>query len=285
MGSGRRVDQAIGGQKELTMKALFRLSVFSFLLFSMAASAQEPAINLSEKELLTLPRYCYVRIRALNTPEYKEWEQKLGPDLVHTHHYCGGLSYLKRYYGATTERERQFLLRLAHANLEYMVNHASPGYSLMPDVYFRLGEVHRFAGRVGNAKASYDKSIELNPRVASAYGGLADLYLKSGQRAKALEVVSEGLRYNPDTRSLQRRYRELGGKLPYPEPVEPAPAAAADSSEQSKASETVTGLKPETENPVAEAAGSSTPDSAPPTEATEQKIGSPTNPYCRFCPD
>lgn len=266
------------------MKALFRLSLFALLFFSMASSAQEAAINLSEKELLTLPRYCHVRIRALNTPEYKEWERKMGPDLIHTHHYCGGLSYLKRYYGATTERERQVLLRLAQDNLEYMVNHASPGYSLMPDVYFRLGEVHRFAGRAGNAKASYDKSIELNPRVASAYGGLADLYIKLGQQSKALEVVSEGLRYNPETRSLQRRYRELGGKLPYPKQVDPSPAAP-DSSEQGNAPETVTGLKPETESPVAGDAGASTPASSTSTEAIEQRIGSPTNPYCRFCPD
>jgi tetratricopeptide (TPR) repeat protein len=262
------------------MKILLKLSFFYLLLFSVASPAQEAAINLSEKELLTLPRYCYVRIRALNGPEYKEWERKMGPDLVHTHHYCGGLSYLKRYYGATTERERQFFLRLAHANLEYMVNHASPGYSLMPDVYFRLGEVHRFAGRAGIAKASYDKSIELNPRVPSAYGGLADLYVQSGQKAKALEVVSEGLRYNPETRSLQRRFRELGGKLPYPDPVDSA-LAAPDSSAQDNDTAAVNS-KPETDDPVASDAKPSTPDS---TETTEQRIGSPTNPYCRFCPD
>lgn len=263
------------------MKTLLRLSFFYLLLFSVAAPAQEAAINLSEKELLTLPRYCYVRIRALNGPEYKEWERKMGPDLIHTHHYCGGLSYFKRYYGATTERERRFLLSRAQANLEYMVNHASPGYSLMPDVYFRLGEVHRLAGRAGTAKASYDKSIELNPRVPSAYGGLADLHAQSGQQARALEVVSEGLRYNPESRSLQRRFRELGGKPPYPEPADAA-LAAPDSSAQDNDTAAVTTSKPETENPVASDAKPSTPDS---TETTEQRIGSPTNPYCRFCPD
>jgi tetratricopeptide (TPR) repeat protein len=263
------------------MKTLLKLSFFSLLLFSTASPAQEAAINLSEEELVTLPRYCYARIRAVNGPEYKEWERKMGPDLIHTHHYCGALSYLKRYYGATTERERQFFLRSAHTNLEYMVKHASPGYSLMPDVYFRLGEVHRFAGRAGNAKASYDKSIELNPRLASAYGALADLHVQLGQQAKALKVVSEGLRYNPETRSLQRRYRELGGKPPYPEPAD-ASLAAPGSSAQDNDTAAENSSKPETENTVASDAKSSTPATA---ETTEPQIGSPTNPYCRFCPD
>jgi tetratricopeptide (TPR) repeat protein len=263
------------------MKTLLRLSFFYLLLFSVASPAQEAAINLSEKELLTLPRYCYVRIRALNGPEYKEWERKMGPDLIHTHHYCGGLSYLKRYYGATTERERKFFLRSAQANLEYMVNHASPGYSLMPDVYFRLGEVHRLAGRAGNAKASYDKSIELNPRLASAYGGLADMHVQLGQQAKALKVVSDGLRYNPETRSLQRRYRELGGKPPYPEPAD-APLAAPGSTAQDNETAPENRSKQETENPVASDAKLSSPASA---ETTEPRIGSPTNPNCRFCAD
>ena len=263
------------------MKTLLKLSFFYLLLFSMASPAQENAINMTDKELLTLPRYCYARIREVNGPEYKEWERKMGPDLIHTHHYCGGLSYLKRYYGATTERERRFLLSRAQANLEYMINHASPGYSLMPDVYFRLGEAHRLAGRAGTAKASYDKSIELNPRVPSAYGGLADLYAQSGQQAKALEVVSEGLRYNPEARSLQRRFRELGGKPPYPEPADAA-LAAPDSSALDNDTAAVTSSKPETENPVASNAKPSTQES---TETTEQRIGSPTNPYCRFCPD
>jgi hypothetical protein len=107
---------------------------------------------------------------------------------------------------------------------------------------------------------------------------LADFYSGIKQPAKALEIITEGLRHNPDTKSLQRRYTELGGELPYPAPIEPTPAVEAEAA------------KPEepptpTPNSVEPAASPTTVPPAPVEPTAEPQIGSPTNPYCRFCPD
>jgi hypothetical protein len=47
----------------------------------------------------------------------------------------------------------------------------------------------------------------------------ADLHVTTNSPARALETVTEGLCHVPDSKALQRRYLELGGKKPFPEPI------------------------------------------------------------------
>jgi len=125
----------------------------------------------------------------------------------------------------------------------------------------------------GEAVGNLRQAIEMNPRLPRAYMTLADLYDQQKNRGKALETVTAGLRHNPDAKSLQRRYTELGGKLPYPVPIEPAAAAPAKADEVAA---------PAAAEPAVAAPVAATPAAEP---AAAPKIGSPTNPYCRFCPD
>jgi tetratricopeptide (TPR) repeat protein len=160
-----------------------------------------------------------------------------------------------------------------------MVTHASPDYSLMPDVYLNRGVVYSLMKQYSKAIADVSKAIELNPRQAKAYDILADMYSGMNQKSKALETVTEGLRHDPGTKSLQRRYTELGGKLPYPEPIQTAPVEAA---------QPVTAPDKKIEAPSAsEKTANDTPAAAPvmaPEEpAPQTRIGTPNNPYCRFC--
>lgn len=231
----------------------------------------------TDSEMASLPPYCKVKLKSPpNSPEYAAWSATLGKDFLHTHHYCAGINFLNRSYAARTKQDKRSILRDAETNLQYMVSHAEPTYSLMPDVYLNLGVVYSLSNQPVQAITHFNKAIELNPRLPRAYAGLADYYLSTKQKAKALETVTEGLRYNPDTRSLQRRYTELGGKQPYPEPVKSEPAQTATPAETMA-------------EPAAEPAATATqPVEAAPaqtTETPEPKIGSPTNPYCRFCPD
>lgn len=246
---------------------------------AVAAHARLPWVP-TDAEMTSLPPYCKAKMKTpQGSPEYNAWEATLGKDFLHTHHYCAGINFINRYYGARTQMDKRGTLHEAETNLQYMVTHAEPTYSLMPDVYLNLGVVYSLSGQPARAITHFNKAIELNPRLPRAYTGLADYYLKSKQSAKALEIVTEGLRHNPETRSLQRRYKELGGKLPYPEPVSVAekvepvaePAAATD-----KAA------------PASDSALAASPSEAAPAAApaiVTPKIGSPTNPYCRFCPD
>lgn len=230
-------------------------------LFFAQAHAAEPH-RPSDAEFNNLPPYCKAKlISRIGSADYQQWEGTLGKDFVHTHHYCFALNFINRYYRSRGAQEKHFNLNSALNNLDYMVTHADPGYSLMPEVYQNRGLVYSLVGRHGEAVSDMNKAIELNPHQVKAYNVLADYYSSTKQPKQALETIIEGLRHNPDTRSLQRRYTELGGKLPYPEPIQPSPADTSSSSTK------------------AEAAPSAAPDTEMP------KIGTPQNPYCRFCPD
>jgi len=253
----------------------------SLLFLALAASAVSSHALESwvptDKEMASLPDFCKARFNE-GSPEYKLWESILGKDYGHTHHYCVGLNFLNRYYRDRSKQGKSFNLNGAQTNFEYMVNHAAASYSLMPDVYSNLGKVFLLKNQPAQAITYLNKAMELNPRQPRPYNTLADFYSGIKQPAKALEVITEGLRHNPDTKSLQRRYTELGGKLPYPEPIEPAPAVEAE------------GAKPEEPSaPIPSSVGPAviptTVQPAPVEPIAEPQIGSPTNPYCRFCPD
>lgn len=232
----------------------------------------------SDAEMASLPPFCKAKLNPDSSGgEYKMWANTLGKDFEHTHHYCVGINFINRYYRSRSPQDKRFNLNNALGNLNYMVNHASPNYSLMPDVYLNRGLVYSLQKQHGRAIADLQKAIELNPRQAKAYNVLADYYVSMKMQTKALETVTQGLRHSPDTTSLQRRYGELGGKLPYPEPVLPAKAeppptgAAIESASEAPAEIT---LEP------------SEVDAVSVPKPTEQpKIGTPKNPYCRFCPD
>lgn len=246
-------------------------------LFSVHAAAVEPWAP-TDAEMASLPPYCKARMKSgQGSPDYKMWEQTLGKDFLHTHHYCAGINFINRYYRARSQQDKNFILNNALGTLTYMVEHASPDYSLMPDVYLSRGLTYSLMKRHGEAMADMQKAIELNPRQVKAYNVLADYYVSTGEKAKALETVTAGLRHNPGTKGLQRRYQELGGKLPYPASSEPEPAEV----EVAKPEES--SVAPAEKPAETQAAPAGTPSSE--AEAPRPQIGSPTNPYCRFCPD
>lgn len=251
------------------MKRLVPLLFLMLSLNAPSSHALEPWIP-TDSEMASLPAFCKARFNE-GSPEYKLWQSSLGRDYGHTHHYCAGINFLSRSYRARSKQGKSFNLNNARTNFDYMVKHAAPTYSLMPEVYSSLGTVYSLMGQPAQAINHFIKAIELNPRQPKAYNALADFYVRLKQPAKALETVSDGLRHNPGTNSLQRRYTELGGRMPYPEPIEPVAVPTPQVTPQEDASA-----------PAVDQAG---PATAPEPAPVVPQIGSPKNPYCRFCPD
>lgn len=267
------------------------LLLLSFSLPVVAATnAATNATNYSDAEIKALPPFCEARLKRI-PGKFEYWNKILGPDFIHTHHYCSGLAQINRYYRARTRQQKTYSLQGANGALSYMVSHASPSYSLMPDVYLNRGLVLSLMGNTGGAITDLKKAQELNPKLVRAYTLSSDIHAKLKQKDEALAVVAEGLRHVPDSAVLKRIYKERGGKLPYPEPISPTaqvPAAPAQTRKE--------GDLPEAENksqdaakqapasPASDAAGGSGGHADAQAPATP-KIGSPTNPWCRFCPD
>ena len=238
-----------------------------------AVPAAQAAWAPTAAEMAALPAYCGARFNE-GSEAFKTWRSTMGGDFIHIHHYCAGLNFLNRSYGMSSTKDRQGTLGGAVREFDYVLTHASPEFYLRAEILMNRGVALSLLKKPGEAIANLNQAIEKNPELPRAWMTLADMYDAQKQRTKALETVTEGLRHNPGTRSLQRRYTELGGKLPYPEPIKPEPPAQA------------------TTPPMAEpAAGAAEPVETAPVQTTDApettapKIGSPTNPYCRFCPD
>lgn len=244
-----------------------------------ALPAAQAAWGPTAAEMAALPAYCGARFNE-GSEAFRAWRATMGGDFIHIHHYCAGLNFLNRSYGMASGKNRQGTLGGAVREFDYVLTHASAGFYLRAEILMNRGVALSQLKRPGEAVANLNQAVGMNPELPRAWMTLADLYEAQKQRTKALETVTEGLRHNPGTRSLQRRYTELGGKLPYPEPIKPEPAQAVTPPED----------EPATTPPAAEPAAAQPAEAAPAQttqtpETTAPKIGSPTNPYCRFCPD
>lgn len=211
----------------------------------------------------------------------------------HMHHYCDCIRFTNRAYSALGNwSDMKFNLETAIGGCDYVLARVPADFYMRPEIHLQKGKALRLYRQETKAVAEFMNAIKGNPTLAQAYVELADIQAKNKIPQEALKTVSEGLRHAPDSKPLKRRYTELGGKLPYPAPVAnlPSPPSAEEASAQSKSPST--GPQVLTTPPPAIAPEATTPekptekpvDSSPSTSETP-KIGSPTNPWCRFCPD
>ena len=234
----------------------------------------------TDEEIKILPAYCVARL--IHPPgQYEYWSNALGPDFLHTHHYCYALVSIHRYYTARSAQLKASSLQNAHGDLSYVVRHASQSYSLMPEIYLNRGIVLTLMKKDGEALRDLLKALELNPKLIRGYTLVSDLYTKIKLPDEALKVVTEGLRHNPGNALLQRLYQKSGGKLPYPEPITPEPEKSLQPSSTPAAPSPATLQIPAMDDKLPTQSQTGPPaDGSPPANA---KIGTPSNPWCRFC--
>lgn len=264
----------------LGIQSLVALLLLGLSLNAKALPADYQAYP-TDAELDSLPAYCRIKLRhRFDSPEYKKAQASFGPDFEHVHHYCAGLNFINRYYRTSDTETRKFFLKSSVGEFDYMVTHAKPEFSLMPEIYLSRGTSYSLMKKDFQAMNDINKALELNPRMIKGYRLLSEFYENIKQKQKALEVVTAGLQYNPDSKMLQSRYLELGGKLPYPEPIQqtmPEKEKEPATDKKSNAEEKSSADNPDTSPP---------PSTQAPENSTDQpKIGSPSNPYCRFCTD
>ena len=198
-------------------------------------------------------------------------------DWMHMHHYCDCVRYRYRALRKISDKYAyKYDLGVAIGGCDYVLDKTSRGFYMRPKVLVDKGRALRMRGDAGPAARQFQEAIQLNPREVSAYIELAETQKEGGQNAEALKTLYSGLRANPGVKTLEQRYRELGGKEPLPEAVaKPAPDTAepapAISSEPPKAEAPSSAATPAAQAPAGPAAaGDGTP--AAPTQG------------CRFCP-
>lgn len=225
-------------------------------------------------ELSLLPPYCpHTQIisrhlgRQQSMVKYdaqtKPYVDLYGADFWHMHHYCFGLTAAMRANRQANRSERQRELLESINQYDYVIQRVGQGSVILPELHLQKGLSLIRLDRGNEGALQLKKAIELNPAYTRAYIELSDYYLDSKRKDLAIKVLEDGLSASPEALSLQRRYADLGGTRTFEKPAAPPQEAAAD--------------KPETIQ--AEPAPTASEPATPPGQ-----IGSPTNPYCRFCP-
>ncbi|CAH1087188.1 tetratricopeptide repeat protein [Candidatus Nitrotoga sp. 1052] len=247
------------------MMRLIKLRIaFSLSILVVFGSNQALAFDSSyagtEADRLRLPSFCQANSSVHPPP-----------------HYCSALNFINRYKSHFGNKTAQrFYLDSALDDLGYAFGHSSPTNPFWPEMHVQKGKLLAAAKRNVEAVSEFEQALQRNPNYVEAYVALSDLYQNTGQQSKSITVVEQALQRAPNNKSMQRRYKQLTGKVFTPPPLTAEQAAQI----------------PPTPIPVVQAAATSgvsstttqpVPASSP--VVVPEKIGSPTNPWCRFCTD
>lgn len=258
----------------------FSAGIIILLLASIAQANASQPYHPTESEIRLLPPYCAAKFAGKGAA-YENWKSALGPGFMDVHHYCTGLNFLGRYYRSRTPEDKNYNLKKAISDFNYMIGANKPGFSLLWEIYMNRGLAHSLGKQYGSAIADLKKAESLNPKSSRVYQLLADIYVSMAAKDKALEEVTEGLRQVPDSRPLKHRYDELGGKKPYPEPYarveEKAEEKVAPTPDSESEQESTSAAQPSEIQPTEEVRPVPQSNAAP---DKNQK----SNPWCRFCP-
>ena len=252
------------------LRHIFGLAVLTLGVgLGMQAASAAPFAP-SASELAVLPPFCKAKLSA-DPSDDAPYAASIGPDWLHIHHYCFGLNFANRYFQDFGNRVAQADdLKEGINNYDYVLEHATPDFWMRAEIGTQKARL--LAAAKGNAQAiaALQIALQANADYAPAYAVLSDVYRDTGQKAKALASVEQGLQHAPLDKPLQRRYKNLSGKAFV---VPPAAAVAPDKKAPDAIGKAAT-------------APATTPSLKPSADAAQapDKIGIPGNPYCRFCP-
>lgn len=222
-------------------------------------------------------------------------ENAMAKDASWFHHYCWGrLSKLRSIY-AKNEIKRKSEIKMWRNNMEFIIewtNKQKVSWSYMPTIYTELAESFLIEKNYAQAIGAAEKSLNLKSDHSDAYWILSDSYAAVGNKIKALDAATEGLKYVPESKGLKRRYTALGGKQPYPTPYKAntATEVAVIGKDSAESVAVAPAVEPRLDS--LEASVDATKSVSQPTTGTEPMANVPekteapekTNPYCRFCP-
>ena len=247
-----------------------------FELFGLNQASAVAGYAATAAELSVLPLFCQTKLSATSSAaDHVLYSGKIGPDWLHIHHYCSALNFINRYKRSIADKgDQRFYLESAMGEFEYIFTHASPTFWMRPEMHVQKGKLLAAAKRNVEAVNEFEQALQKNPNYVEAYAALSDLYNNTGQKSKSITAVEQALQRAPNNKSLQRQYKQLTGKIFTPPPtvepvaqIPPTPIPVVETAVTSGVSSTTTQAVP-----------ASSPVVVP------EKIGTPTNPYCRFCP-
>lgn len=193
-----------------------------FSLVVMSSGSEAAGNPITKEQYQLLPPYCrnqgFVAPQLYRPDRETEWKRRLGKDYIHIHHYCWGLVHmLNAYKLGGASRKGMFEFEQAVDDFHFSINSTlayggtSPGMTLLPEMYTKLGEAHLALRDYRNAEIAFRSSWELNPSYAPPYVWWAQFLLRHGKIGEALAVAEEGKKNAPDSKSLAKLIDEIKG--------------------------------------------------------------------------
>lgn len=250
------------------------MNIYIALIMALISTPLLAGFAPDTTELKSLPQYCTPRILQNDPAGWAAGTAQYGEGWGHMHHYCYALNFINRYYRARDAAAKRDALNQAVGNLDYMLTHTSETYFMRGQFMLDKGRAMILQGNKPRGLVEVQRALSFAPELEAGYRYIADYYRDMGKKGEALKWVTTGLKHIPESGALQRRYKDMGGKEPFPEPLsKPAPPVAQVPQKQGGENNTDTTV---IQNPTQV---ETTPEIVAP------KIGTPKNPYCRFCPN
>ena len=247
---------------------------------------------MKNKLLLTLPAFfVFIASPAWSDFAKTPQEKQLCDSMGISNHECDCVRFINRAYSTMNNKvEFKYNLSEAVGGCNYNLSHSGANNPWAPNAHFQIGLALNLQKNPIGAITSFGKALGLNPKHPQAYSEMVNIYLGLKNKNKALEIATEGLRWIPDSKALQRQYNRAGGTLPYPTPYEKVNAMPqAEIKEQPiSAKDTTTPKNPTPPLPEPQRVIETTQSLQGKSQSEKQNsepIGSPKNPWCRFCPD
>jgi tetratricopeptide (TPR) repeat protein len=145
------------------------------------------------------------------SPNAPKWVDLMGQGFWAMHHYCWALIRLRRAERPGTlpviqKGHRQAAL----GDLKFVIENSPPDFVMLPEVYTKVGEVQLLLGNYADADLAFTKARSLKPDYWPAYFQWAQYLRQRGQKAKARDLVQEGLLHAPNAKPLKELLSTLG---------------------------------------------------------------------------
>lgn len=245
--------------------------------------------DVTQSEFNALPSYCQKLVE--DNPELFTGKS-LTPDeqaqvrgIGGGHHYCRIPVLRGRYYRERKPHIKSFLLSEIVSEANYVITHSQPDAPLLANTYLEKARALLDSGQEAKAIVEYLNAIQTDPKFTSPYLDMARIHVRLNNKSKALALIAEALKHNPDSKALRKRYVELGGQMPYPTPYPAKEAQIQQPPEQEKPKDVVPTERP-TATPAIASKGRHDSDKPVQQDKTPKgSINKPSdNPFCRFCP-
>lgn len=198
------------------MKIKTFLNIFLIITLFQYTAITHAQVTYTESDYALLPPYCKPRLNMRDTDQatIKRWKSNLGPMWIHIHHYCWGINSLNKaqaMFGGdrSQKNQRKRLLQSVIPNMNYVIDRAPPNFVLLPEFHFKKGEALIELERQTEGMQEFYKSIQINPKYSRAYKSISKNYKKNGMNKEALEIIQQGLKHNPKSKSLNRQLKKL----------------------------------------------------------------------------